>query len=127
MFSSDVFPRCFAKIMQNSWAHVMGPAMENSPASHASSLQSFHYQVRVHLKAGVHDAPGEAVQRSLAGLGLPQIRDVRIGRVVNLTIEASSAEQGRAWAQQAAETLLANLVIERFEITEINKVTEVPA
>jgi phosphoribosylformylglycinamidine synthase subunit PurS len=62
------------------------------------------------------DPQGKAVLGGLANLGIKSINDVRIGKNIQLNIDASSAEEARAIAQEAAQKLLANQVMEDFEI-----------
>jgi phosphoribosylformylglycinamidine synthase len=63
------------------------------------------------------DPQGKAVLGGLANLGIKSINDVRIGKNIQLNIDASSAEEARSIASEAAEKLLANAVMEDFEIT----------
>jgi len=62
------------------------------------------------------DPQGKAVLGGLANLGIKSINDVRIGKNIQLNIDASSAEEARTIAQEAAQKLLANQVMEDFEI-----------
>ena len=69
---------------------------------------------------GVSVTPqGKAVQRSLAKLGFPEARDVRVGRYIEINLEAPSKEQAGKRVDEMCKKLLANLVIEeyRYEIT----------
>ena len=52
----------------------------------------------------------------LANLGIKNVTDVRIGRHIHLSLEASSAEEARLMAEEAAQKLLANPVMEEFQI-----------
>lgn len=76
------------------------------------------FRVHVALKNGVHDPQGEAVNRALHGLGLGQIDDVRIGKFIDLDV-AGSAADAPALVDRAAKELLANLVIERYWVEEL--------
>ena len=62
------------------------------------------------------DPQGKAVLGGLANLGIKSITDVRIGKHIQLNIEASSAEEAKSIANEAAQKLLANQVMEEFEI-----------
>ena len=62
------------------------------------------------------DPQGKAVLGGLANLGIKSINDVRIGKNIQLNIDASSEEEARSIASEAAEKLLANAVMEDFEI-----------
>jgi len=63
------------------------------------------------------DPQGKAVLGGLSNLGIKSINDVRIGKNIQLNIEASSAEEAKSIAEEAAQKLLANAVMEDFEIT----------
>lgn len=63
------------------------------------------------------DPQGKAVLSGLGNLGLKSIEDVRIGKHITLQVEAASAEAARSVAEEASKKLLANPVMEQFEIT----------
>jgi len=63
------------------------------------------------------DPQGKAVLGGLANLGIKSVKDVRIGKHIQLNLEANSAEEARAIAQEASEKLLANPVMEEFTIS----------
>ncbi|WP_345256882.1 phosphoribosylformylglycinamidine synthase subunit PurS [Flaviaesturariibacter amylovorans] len=62
------------------------------------------------------DPQGKAVLNGLGNLGLKGVSDVRIGKRITLQIDAESEEAARALAEEAAKKLLANPVMEYFEI-----------
>ena len=62
------------------------------------------------------DPQGKAVLGGLANLGIKSINDVRIGKHIQLNLEAASAEEAKSIAQEAAQKLLANQVMEEFTI-----------
>ena len=62
------------------------------------------------------DPQGKAVMSGLGNLGLQAIQDVRIGKNITLQIEAESATAATSIAQEAAKKLLANPVMEQFEV-----------
>jgi len=62
------------------------------------------------------DPQGKAVLGGLQNLGLNQVTDIRIGKNIYLQIEAESESQARAIAEEAAKKLLANEVMEYFEV-----------
>jgi phosphoribosylformylglycinamidine synthase subunit PurS len=74
-----------------------------------------HVIVLVRPKPGILDPQGEVIARSLAGLGLP-IDSVRGGKVFDLEISGDDAVAARAVATTAAERVLANELIEAFEV-----------
>ena len=77
----------------------------------------FNAQVKVMPLKELLDPQGKAVLGGLKNLGLTGINDVRIGKNISLQIEADTAENATIIAQEAATKLLANGVMEMFEIT----------
>jgi phosphoribosylformylglycinamidine synthase PurS subunit len=71
--------------------------------------------VVVRPKAGILDPQGEAVERSLRQLGFA-VSEARIGRVVDLELDAADGENARAELRRMCEQLLANPLIESYEI-----------
>jgi len=65
------------------------------------------------------DPQGKAVLAGLHNLGLKNTEDVRIGKRITLHITAASEQEAIAIAKEAAEKLLANQVMEQFEISVI--------
>jgi len=63
------------------------------------------------------DPQGKAVNSSLHNLGLTGVNDVRIGKHIALSIEANSKEDATQMATDACKKLLANPVMEAFEVT----------
>jgi phosphoribosylformylglycinamidine synthase subunit PurS len=73
-------------------------------------------QVKVMPLKDLLDPQGKAVMGGLQNLGIKNINDVRIGKHIDLQIEASSKEEALASAEEAAKKLLANAVMEHYEI-----------
>ena len=71
--------------------------------------------VLVRPKGGILDPQGEAVERSLRQLGFP-VGDARVGRVIDLDVDAATAEDANAQVEKMCERLLANPLIESYEI-----------
>ena len=71
--------------------------------------------VLVRPKRGILDPQGEAVESSLRQLGFP-VGDARVGRVIDLEVEATSADDARAQVERLCERLLANPLIESYDI-----------
>ena len=69
----------------------------------------------VRPKGGILDPQGAAVERSLRQLGF-QVGDARIGRVIDLEVDAPSIREARAEVERMCERLLANPLIESYEI-----------
>jgi phosphoribosylformylglycinamidine synthase subunit PurS len=71
--------------------------------------------VLVRPKAGILDPQGEAVQASLRALGFP-VASARVGRVVDLEVDATDAAAARAEVERMCAELLTNPLIESFEV-----------
>ena len=71
--------------------------------------------VLVRPKAGILDPQGEAVESSLRQLGFPVV-EARVGRVIDLAVEAATADEARGEIERMGERLLANPLIESYEI-----------
>jgi phosphoribosylformylglycinamidine synthase subunit PurS len=71
--------------------------------------------VLVRPKPGILDPQGEAVESSLRQLGFSVV-DARVGRVVDLDVDAADAAAARAEVERMCEQLLANPLIESYEI-----------
>jgi phosphoribosylformylglycinamidine synthase subunit PurS len=71
--------------------------------------------VLVRPKQGILDPQGEAVEASLSKLGFPVGR-VRVGRVIDLELEADGREDARTQVERMCADLLANPLIESVEI-----------
>ena len=69
----------------------------------------------VRPKAGILDPQGQAVESSLRQLGFP-VAEARVGRVVDLELEANDPAAAKAEVERMCEQLLANPLIESFEI-----------
>jgi phosphoribosylformylglycinamidine synthase PurS subunit len=71
--------------------------------------------VLIRPKSGILDPQGEAVGHSLRKLGF-DVRAARVGRVVDLELETDDAEAAHSEIRRMCEDLLANPLIESFEI-----------
>ncbi|HEX2607877.1 MAG TPA: phosphoribosylformylglycinamidine synthase subunit PurS [Flavisolibacter sp.] len=76
----------------------------------------FSVQVKVMPLKELLDPQGKAVISGLGNLGLKSIEDVRVGKNITLQIEAASADEARQVAEEASKKLLANPVMEYYEI-----------
>jgi len=72
--------------------------------------------VNVALKNGVLDPQGKAVEHALNSLGFSGISNVRIGKQITLDIDVSSSQQAKDQLKTMCDELLANTVIEDYEI-----------
>ena len=80
----------------------------------------YNIQVKVMPLKNLLDPQGKAVLSGLSNLGLTSIQDVRVGKHITLQIEADSEEAAKAVAGEASKKLLANAVMEYFEIETID-------
>jgi phosphoribosylformylglycinamidine synthase len=73
-------------------------------------------RVFVTLKNGVLDPQGKAIGHALIGLGFQGIGLVRQGKVIDLELAESDAVKARASLTEMCEKLLANTIIEKYDI-----------
>ena len=73
-------------------------------------------RVHIMLKDGVLDPQGEAVRHALGSLGFGGVGGVRQGKVIELELSETDADAAKAEVAKMCEALLANTVIERYEI-----------
>lgn len=73
-------------------------------------------RVHITLKSGVLDPQGKAVRNALTSLGFDGIDDVRQGKYLELDLTESDAELARAAVESMCARLLANTVIEDYQI-----------
>lgn len=73
--------------------------------------------VNVTLRKSILDPQGKAAHHALQNLGLNEVSQVRIGKLIELDIDADSREQAETIAENACVKLLANEVMEDFVIT----------
>jgi phosphoribosylformylglycinamidine synthase subunit PurS len=78
---------------------------------------NFSVQVKVMPLKELLDPQGKAVLGGLQNLGIKTVQDVRIGKTIQLQLEAASADEAKKIAEEASIKLLANPVMEYFEIT----------
>ena len=76
----------------------------------------FTAEVKVMPLKELLDPQGKAVSDGLKNLGLQNITDVRIGKHINLQIEAATKDAAASIAEEAAKKLLANQVMEEYTI-----------
>jgi len=82
----------------------------------AGPAASFRFAVNVAPKEGILDPQGRAVEQSLPHLGVTGIGHVRVGRRVEMTVEASDEAAARAIVDRLAGELLANPLIEQYVV-----------
>jgi phosphoribosylformylglycinamidine synthase len=80
---------------------------------------TFRFAVSVMPKEGILDPQGRAVEQSLPHLQIDNVGDVRVGRRVELTVQADDPSAALATAERLAGELFANPLIERWSIQQI--------
>ena len=73
-------------------------------------------KIFVSLKEGVLDPQGKSIERSLHSFGYGDVRNVRVGKFLELEVDAPSRESAAARAREMCDKLLANPVIEDYRI-----------
>ena len=82
-------------------------------------MSTHRFAVNVTPKPGILDPQGRAVEGSLGHLGIDGVSAVRVGRRVELTVEAPDADAARAVVERLSSELLANPLIEAYAIEAI--------
>ena len=77
---------------------------------------TYTVQVKVMPLKELLDPQGKAVMGGLQNLGLDNIQDVRVGKNITLQVEANTPDQAKTIAEEASKKLLANPVMEYFEV-----------
>jgi phosphoribosylformylglycinamidine synthase subunit PurS len=80
-------------------------------------MTGFAAHVEVSHRPGIADPAGATVERALPALGYTNVAQVHIGKVIRLVVDASDAAAARAQVEEMCEQLLANPVIESYEIS----------
>ncbi|WP_372006880.1 phosphoribosylformylglycinamidine synthase subunit PurS [Tistrella mobilis] len=73
-------------------------------------------RVHVTLKPGVLDPQGKAIANALHGLGYTEAGEVRLGKYIELDVDAADAATARSRVAEMCERLLANTVVENYAI-----------
>ena len=82
-------------------------------------MSTHRFAVNVTPKPGILDPQGRAVEGSLDHLGISGVSAVRVGRRVELTVEAADETEARSIVERLAGELLANPLIEAYAIESI--------
>jgi phosphoribosylformylglycinamidine synthase subunit PurS len=73
-------------------------------------------RVTVTLKPGVLDPQGKAIEGALKSLGISGVASVRQGKVFDIELDSVDAARAEAALKQAADKLLANVIIENYQV-----------
>ena len=79
-------------------------------------MTTFRFSVDVMPKDGILDPQGRAVEQALPHLGVETVHGVRVGRRVELTVDADGEAEARIVVERLAAELFANPLIERWTI-----------
>ena len=82
-------------------------------------MSAFRFAVEIMPREGILDPAGRAVETALPPLHADTVHEVRVGRRVELTVQADSAEAARDQVDSLAADFLANPLIERWEISAL--------
>jgi phosphoribosylformylglycinamidine synthase len=78
---------------------------------------TYTVQIKVMPLKELLDPQGKAVMGGLENLGLSGVEDVRVGKNISLQVNANSSEEAKQIAEEAGKKLLANPVMEYFEVS----------
>ncbi|MEL6747235.1 MAG: phosphoribosylformylglycinamidine synthase subunit PurS [Pseudomonadota bacterium] len=78
---------------------------------------TFNIKIEVRLKPGVLDPQGQAIAGGLLALGFTGVSHVRQGKLIELQVAADNEDAAAAKAREMCDKLLANTVIENFEVS----------
>ncbi len=82
----------------------------------------YNVQIKVMPLKDLLDPQGKAVLGGLNSLGLNAVEDVRVGKHITLIVKAPSEEEARQTAETACKKLLANPVMETYEVEAVNEI-----
>jgi phosphoribosylformylglycinamidine synthase PurS subunit len=88
----------------------------------SDSTRAYRFAVNVTPKPGILDPQGRAVERSLPHLGIGGVRGVRVGRRVEMAVQAADEAAARAVVDRLASELLSNPLIEAYEVEALGEV-----
>ena len=74
-------------------------------------------RVNVTLKPGIADPQGQTIEKALPALGYSGVHGVRVGKMIELQVDASDPTEAKSRVEEMCERLLANPVIEAYEVT----------
>ncbi len=93
--------------------------------SSPAAVATFRFAVNVTPKEGILDPQGRAVEQSLPHLDVRGVSHVRVGRRVELTVEAPDEASARAIVDRLASELLANPMIEQYAVEEVGAASSI--
>lgn len=84
-------------------------------------MSHFHLEIRIKPRPGLLDPQGKAIHHALESLGYPGVAEVRVGKVIDIDIEASTAEEAAERGREMCRKLLANPVTEDFRVAVLGE------
>jgi phosphoribosylformylglycinamidine synthase PurS subunit len=84
-------------------------------------MSDYRYAVNVMPKTGILDPQGRAVEGSLGHLGVDGVSAIRVGRRVELTVDAADADAALSTVERLAHELFSNPLIEQFAVEAIGE------
>jgi phosphoribosylformylglycinamidine synthase PurS subunit len=83
-------------------------------------MNNYNIQIKIMPLKDLLDPQGKAVLGGLQNLGIDGIKDVRVGKHITLQMQAGSESEAKQLADEACKKLLANAVMEFYEIEMVN-------
>jgi phosphoribosylformylglycinamidine synthase subunit PurS len=80
-------------------------------------MNKYTAEVRVMLKPGIADPQGQTIEKALPALGYDGVSQVRVGKHIHLDVDAADPDAARTRVLEMCERLLANPVIESYEVS----------
>jgi len=78
-------------------------------------------KIQIVLKDGILDPQGNAVKQALHHLGFDQVKDVRMGKMIEISLDVNNHQEVESQIQKMCEKLLANSVIEKYSILSLEE------
>ncbi len=79
-------------------------------------MTTYHLEIRVRPRPGLLDPEGTAVHHALDSLGFPGLSEVRIGKIIDIAVDAESESEAVDLVEAMCRKLLANPITEDFTI-----------
>jgi len=84
-------------------------------------MKKFKAKIKITLRKGILDVQGKAVEHALHSIDFNMLTNVRIGKYVELEVDAENSEKAKELVFNASEKLIANPIIEDFYIEILDK------
>lgn len=79
-------------------------------------MNKYNATINITLRKGILDVQGKTVENALHSMGITDINNVRIGKYIELEVNADSPDSAKSIIDEASRKLIANPIIEDFEI-----------